>query len=342
MNIGLNRQHLPIYSVIAALVIALITYILMNYEANTMLLMTVGWIALIILLLYFGNRSITKFLNKELPWSEYMSMRFFVQLLASLVYALICFNGSYLLFKFIFTKDPPSPSQIISVNVYSVLIILPVFSIYYVIYFIGQWKKSKIESEILQKESIKSQLLNLKNHLDPHFLFNNLNILSSLIEKGEKNSAEYINKFAEVYRYMLQNNTKELIILSEELEFIHSYLQLIKMRFQNALRFDVDIPSDKLDLTIPPLTIQMLIENCIKHNTLNEANPLIINIKYQEGDYLLIQNNITARRVKFQSNGSGLENIRNRYRFFTEKEVVIENNGALFKVLIPLIELEEI
>jgi LytS/YehU family sensor histidine kinase len=211
-----------------------------------------------------------------------------------------------------------------------------------VIYFIGQWKKSKIESEILQKESIKSQLLNLKNHLDPHFLFNNLNILSSLIEKGEKNSAEYINKFAEVYRYMLQNNTKELIILSEELEFIHSYLQLIKMRFQNALRFDVDIPSDKLDLTIPPLTIQMLIENCIKHNTLNEANPLIINIKYQEGDYLLIQNNITARRVKFQSNGSGLENIRNRYRFFTEKEVVIENNGALFKVLIPLIELEEI
>jgi LytS/YehU family sensor histidine kinase len=114
------------------------------------------------------------------------------------------------------------------------------------------------------------------------------------------------------------------------------------MRFQNALRFDVDIPSDKLDLTIPPLTIQMLIENCIKHNTLNEANPLIINIKYQEGDYLLIQNNITARRVKFQSNGSGLENIRNRYRFFTEKEVVIENNGALFKVLIPLIELEEI
>ena len=167
-------------------------------------------------------------------------------------------------------------------------------------------------------------------------------ILSSLIEKGEKDSTEYLNKFAEVYRYMLQNNNKELILLRDELEFIESYLQLIKMRFRNALRFQVDIPPEKLDLTIPPLTIQMLIENCIKHNALTESNPLKIDLKYLDGDYLLIQNNLTARKVKFQSNGSGLENIKSRYKFFTDKQITIENNGAYFKVLVPLIELEEI
>jgi sensor histidine kinase YesM len=307
-----------------------------------MVLVTVAWLAIIIVLLYLGNRAITRFLNKELPWSDYLTTRFFVQLLASLIYALICFHGSYFVFKILFTNDLPSPSQIFAVNLYSVLVILPAFSIYYVMYFMKEWKKSKVESEALQKESVKSQLLSLKNHLDPHFLFNNLNILSTLIEKGEENSTEYLNKFAEVYRYMLQNNTKELILLSDELEFIQSYLQLIKMRFRNALRFDVEIPTEKLELTIPPLTIQMLIENCVKHNALNESNPLNIDIKYIDDDYLLIQNNLTARKVKFQSNGSGLQNIKNRYSFFTDKPVSIENDGAHLKVLIPLIELEEI
>ncbi len=342
MRLEFNRQHLPIYTIIGALVIVLLVFLFINYEVDPMLLITLGWLAIIILLLYIGNRAITRFLNKELPWSEFLTTRFFVQLLASLIYALICFNGSYFIFKLIFTNDPPSPSQIIAVNLYSVLVILPVFSIYYVVYFMKEWEKSKIESEALQKESVKSQLLNLKNHLDPHFLFNNLNILSTLIEKGEKNSTEYLNKFAEVYRYMLQNNAKELILLSDELEFIQSYLKLIKMRFRDALRFDVDIPSEKLDLTIPPLTIQMLIENCIKHNSLDESNPLNIEIKYQQEDYLMVQNNLTARKVKFQSNGSGLENIKNRYSFFTDKQVNIENNGAFFRVQVPLIELEEI
>jgi len=342
MRIEFNRQHLSIYAIVGALLLVLMAFLATNDELNTMVLITICWLVIIILLLYFGNRGITHFLNKELPWSEYLTTRFFVQLLASLVYALICFNGSYFIFKLLFTKDPPSPSQIIAVNLYSVLIILPVFSIYYVMHFMKEWKKSKIESEALQKESIKSQLLSLKNHLDPHFLFNNLNILSTLIEKGEKDSTEYLNKFAEVYRYMLQNNTKELILLSDELEFIQSYLKLIKMRFRDSLRFDVDIPSDKLDLTIPPLTIQMLIENCVKHNSLNESNPLHIEIRYLEDDYLLVQNNLTARKVRFQSNGSGLENIKNRYSFFTDKLVSIENNGAYFKVQVPLIELEEI
>ena len=342
MRIEFDRQHLTIYTIVGALLLVLMAFLAINYEVNSMVMITIGWLVIIVLLLYFGNRGITWFLNKELPWSEYLTTRFFVQLLASLIYALICFNGSYFIFKLLFTKDPPSPSQIFAVNLYSVLIILPIFSIYYVMHFMKEWKKSKIESEALQKESVKSQLLNLKNHLDPHFLFNNLNILSTLIEKGEKDSTEYLNKFAEVYRYMLQNNTKELILLSDELEFIQSYLQLIKMRFRDALRFDVDIPCDKLDLTIPPLTIQMLIENCVKHNSLNESNPLHIEIQYLQDDYLLVQNNLTARKVRFQSNGSGLENIKNRYSFFTDKQVSIENNGAYFKVQVPLIELEEI
>jgi len=134
-----------------------------------MVLITIGWVLMMSLLLWFGNKTINRFLNKELPWSDYLTLRFFIQMLASLTYALICINISYLVFKLLFTEDPPSPGQIFMVNVYSIFLILPVFSIYYVVFFIKEWKISKIESEQFQKESLKSQSTNLKNHLNPHF-----------------------------------------------------------------------------------------------------------------------------------------------------------------------------
>lgn len=342
MKLSYNRQLLPIYLVIGCLLLILIFYVFSTFAPNIMVLVTIGWVLIITFLLWFGNRIISRFLNKELPWAEYLTLRFFVQLLASLTYALICINASYLVFKLLFTQDPPSPDQIFMVNVYSIFLILPIFSIYYVLYFIREWKKSKIESELFQKESMKSQLANLKNHLDPHFLFNNLNILSSLIEKGEDDSKEYLNKFAEVYRYMLQNNTMELIPLREELNFIDAYLQLIKMRFQYGLNIIIEIPEDKLDFTLPPLTLQLLVENSIKHNALSKEHPLIIEIKYRNENHLQIRNNIIAKKIKFHSNGSGLKNIENRYKYFTEKEVAIENDGAFFSVKIPLLEVEEL
>ena len=342
MKLTYNRQLLPIYIVIGCLVLMLIIYFISSAELNLGVVITVGWLLIITLFLWFGNTFISKFLDKELPWQEYLTLRFFIQLLASLIYALICVNASYLIFKLLFTQDPPSPEQLFMVNVYSILLILPVFSIYYVIYFIREWKKSKIESELFQKESMKSQLANLKNHLDPHFLFNNLNILSTLIEKGEENSKEYLNKFAEVYRYMLQNNAMELIPLCDELDFIQSYLQLIKMRFQQGLTVLVNIPEEKFDFTLPPLTLQMLVENCIKHNSLSVEHPLSIEIKYLQENYLQVKNNIIAKKIRFHSNGSGLQNIINRYKYFTEQEVRIENDGAFFSVEVPLLELEEL
>lgn len=342
MKIAFNRQLLPIYLITSGLLLVFVIYLFYNFNLNIIVAITIGWIVLIAFLLWIGNRTITKFLNKELPWAEYLTLRFFIQLLASLIYALICINLSYLAFKLVFTQDPPSPEQVFLVNIYSIFLILPIFSIYYVVYFIKQWKKSKLESEKLQNESIKSQLDSLKNHLDPHFLFNNLNILSGLIEKGEERSKDYLNKFAEVYRYMLQNNSMELIPVTQELEFIDSYMHLIKMRYQNALIFNIDIPEEKLDYTLPPLTIQMLLENCIKHNALSPEQPLKIEIAYKNDDYLSVKNNITARKIKYHSNGSGLENIKSRYTFYTDKKVNVENNGASFRVDIPILEIEEI
>ena len=114
------------------------------------------------------------------------------------------------------------------------------------------------------------------------------------------------------------------------------------MRYQDALKFVINIPEEKLSYTVPPLAIQMLLENCIKHNALSKEQPLCIEINYQGNDFLSIKNNITARKIKYQSNGSGLENIKSRYTFFTDKKVKIENNGAYFIVEIPILELEEL
>lgn len=342
MKMRLNRQQLPLYIIIGSLLLIAIIYLVQDNKISPMVLITLGWIIIISFLLWIGNRTITRLLNRSLPWARFLALRFFVQLLASLLFALICINASYFLFKFMFTHDPPSPDQVFLVNMYSIFLVLPSFSIYYVVFFIREWKKSKLESELLQKENMQSQLSSLKNHLDPHFLFNNLNILSSLLEKGESASQDYLNKFAEVYRYMLQNKSMELIPLRQELEFIDSYMHLIQMRFKEALSFSVDIPEEKMECTLPPLTLQMLIENVVKHNALDENSPLQITIDSQSEDYLRIQNNIISKKVSFPSNGSGLENIKSRYKFYTDQQVIIENNGINFTVKVPLIEVEEL
>ena len=341
MKISANRQYTPFILAIGGLLLALLILLLLNIELNALVFVTIAWVIIISALLYFGNKVISIFLNKELPWNEYLTLRFFVQLLASLIYALICINISYLIFKVSFTQDPPSPEQVFLVNMYSVFLVLPVFSIYYVVYFIKQWKQTKVETEQLQKEQFKSELNNLKNHLDPHFLFNNLNILSSLLEKDGKESQKYLDNFAEVYRYMLQNKSKELIPLSQELAFIDSYMHLIKMRYQDTLIFDVDVSREKLGCHIPPLTIQMLLENCVKHNVLTDENPLEIKIMSNHGNYLEIRNNITGSKLDYASSGSGLNNIKNRYRFYTDQKMQVENNGRHFSVKIPLLEIEE-
>ena len=160
-------------------------------------------------------------------------------------------------------------------NVYAAFIFIPLFSIYFSMYFLKHWRKSELEVEKFQKENIRSQLTSLKNHLDPHFLFNNLNILSALIDKDTRRSKLFVEHFAEVYRSLLRKTSDDLIPLPEELAFIDSYIYLLRTRFENNIQFTINLKPEHKSRMVPPLTLQMLVENAIKHNLILD-NPVKI------------------------------------------------------------------
>jgi sensor histidine kinase YesM len=309
-------------------------------NANQGLYLTAGWISITLLLIWLLNRFLTKRLDKRLPWLRYGNKRFYWQLTMGIFTSLVIINLSYLILKLGLTQDPPVREQMISMNVIGLLILLPVISINFGTQFLSNWKNAQLKAEKFQKETIKAELTTLKNHLDPHFLFNNLNILSSLITINPDLSQTYLEKFADVYRAILQSSKEELVTLNDELKFIASYLYLLEIRFEDTIQTFIDIESEDQKKFLPPLTLQMLIENAIKHNVISEVRPLKIHL-YSQNGFISVKNNLQRKKVESRNHSNtGIDNIKKRYAYFTNKEVQVFQNPDNFIIKIPLIEMD--
>jgi two-component system, LytTR family, sensor kinase len=200
-----------------------------------------------------------------------------------------------------------------------------------------QLEDVQLKTERLEKENFKAQLTALKNQISPHFLFNNLSILSSLVENNPKLSVQFINRLSKVYRYILQQSDYERISLKTELEFVETYTFLLKIRFEDKLRIVIDIPeSDQLRYSIVPLTLQLLVENAVKHNRMSDEQPLVVYFQ-SRGNYLVVVNWIQPRPQNEPSTGLGLQNIINRYKLLTEKPVLVTEKDESFIVKIPFL-----
>jgi LytS/YehU family sensor histidine kinase len=198
-------------------------------------------------------------------------------------------------------------------------------------------KNSLIELEKHKTESANAQLQNLKNQLNPHFLFNNLSVLTSLVHKNQDKAAHFITELAKVYRYVLDTKSSELVTLQEELTFINHYIYLQKIRFEDRISFEIKIDERKKTDYLLPMCLQMLVENTIQHNETSQANPLQV-IIYTENNSLIIENPIKLRSNIADSTKTGLKNIEMRYSFYTDEKVIVINNGKVFKVILPLIQ----
>ncbi len=194
-----------------------------------------------------------------------------------------------------------------------------------------------VKTARMEKEQVMAHFEILKSQINPHFLFNSMNILSSLIPKSPKLAVKFTSQFSKVFRKLLENNEEITIPLQQELDFIKSYLFLQKMRFDKSLEIDVKIEKTKLDKYLPPFGLQLLIENAIKHNIISEEQPLKIVIS-NDGDYLQVQNNLQVRGQQEESTGIGLKNLTARYNLLTDMPVVIEESVEFFTAKIPLIE----
>jgi len=198
-----------------------------------------------------------------------------------------------------------------------------------------RYRKSLAEVERFRKESAEYQFEMLKLQLNPHFLFNSLNTLSSLVHDDTAKAAEFIRRLSDVYRYVLENRNKELVSLREEMAFIHSFTFLQGLRFQGMIDFRFEVSEASLDRKIAPMTMQLLIENAVKHNVASRKFPLQIAI-FSGKDDLIIANNLQPKNEQ-PGTGVGLKNITSRYAFLTERKVEIIREDHLFKVIIPLI-----
>ncbi|GAB3899156.1 hypothetical protein GCM10028803_19780 [Larkinella knui] len=282
------------------------------------------------------------FLNRRLPFEKNIKLRFFVQVIGgwSIVKTISVVAG-YIVSTFYFSTQFTDISQ---KNRFGIIIIgFTIFLANTVVclgfmasHFLKRWQEDAIRATQLEKEKVQVQLDSLKNQISPHFLFNSLSSLDGLIHENPDLASQFLRQLSKVFRYVIQHKDKDLVTLTTEVDFINNYVLLLKTRFNGSLDIQIEIPSVYADKAIVPVTLQILIENAIKHNVATTGQPLAIHIMAVD-DCVIVENNLQRKQRVETSNGQGLTNLKALYHFLSEREVKVEEQKESFRVCVPLI-----
>lgn len=290
-----------------------------------------------------GNGLINDFLNKKFPWSEATTKRAVISivsiLLANIILVYFCNYMNFVVFQKAATTEEYFTGKYNYINWFTINIALLISAFLHAKGFMEELKKTSKKEVVEQKliaKSANAQFESLKNQLDPHFLFNSLNVLSSLIDENPRQAQKFTASMSKIYRYVLEQKDKEIVTVEDELEFAKTYCELLKTRFEDSVDFVFDVKKEDYRRFVVPLSLQLLLENCIKHNFATSSKPLIIKI-YSENDNLCIENNLQVREQIKESSGIGLANIVQRYALLTKKNVFIEKSEDYFKVKLPVL-----
>jgi len=301
-------------------------------------LINLAYCAILGTAIWKGNELMTHLLNKRYPWQKNPGQALWINISGTIILSVILILlVNYVWFSVVY-KINFGQFFMHRGGYWLVLIQLMVtFIITLILYvsdFFQAWKKSVKREEQFKRESLAFQYESLKNQVNPHFLFNSLNVLSSLVMKDQEGSVEFIRQLSEVYRYVLEQKDKEVVELGTEMKFVESYVYLQKIRYADSLRveLDPDLPGHYSKQVIP-ISVQMLVENAIKHNIVSGDEPLTVRIGVEDG-YLVVRNNLQVRTTVPESGSIGLNNIKSRYEYLTDNEFIIMNDG---KPLIHLI-----
>ncbi len=230
--------------------------------------------------------------------------------------------------------------EILKLNIVFMLVVF-IYEIFYGLFY-SYYHYAVTQAEQLKSErwQLELQFESLKNQISPHYLFNCLNTVSSLLFKDTRVAEEFIRRMADTFRYVLSHQKQKLVSLREELEFVKAYYFLMQVRYEYHLRLDINIPQNILDSPVPPMTLQLLVENAVKHNKISKENPLFVYISAQDNTHILVSNSKTTVAEPITSFRVGLENIHNRYRFFTTEKVIVRDEDK-FLVLLPVLKKEK-
>lgn len=208
-------------------------------------------------------------------------------------------------------------------------------------YFFTMWKRQAIEAEALKSRQLRAELDILRNQVSPHFLFNSLNTLVALIPEDPAQAVRFTKALGHVYRYILQHKDKEVVDLGTELDFTEAYIHLMKVRFEEALRITVSVDAEHRRLLVAPLSLQLLLENALKHNVASLAHPLHVDIHVENGRTLVVRNNLRRKQGTVEGTGTGLSNVKQRYAILSDRPVDVIETREHFLVALPLLELSE-
>lgn len=286
-----------------------------------------------------GSELLVEFWDKHIPWVDAPIKRFLASFISIVVYVFLVVWGLDLFFDLIVLKKSWSETIEKSGAPYlsTLLVTLGINVFMHGRGFLISWRQAAIDNERLKTEQVASQYNSLKNQVNPHFLFNSLNVLSSLVYENQDKAVEFIRKLSHVYRYVLDSKDEEVVSIHDEMEFVKNFAFLQKIRFGENLQMKIGETTS--NTFVPPLAIQVLVENAIKHNVVSEKDPLHITIDFVE-DSCIVKNNLKEKKAK-DSTGIGLKNLIARYEYLTDREVSVERGVDFFSVKLPLLKLKK-
>ncbi len=288
------------------------------------------------IVLWMGNGMLNTWLSTKFDWVKHTRKRFILGVFGTLIYT-VCAASLFIATWRTVVYGRGFWESLVSIDGIfqsSILVITLVITLFlHGQSFLRHWKASLVEAERLKRENLSARFETLKNQVNPHFLFNSFNVLSTLVYKDQDMAAKFIKKLSDLYRYVLETKDLETVSLSTELDALDSFIFLSKIRFGENLIVHNELPRAE-QIRVAPLTLQMLVENAIKHNVVSKAKPLEVSL-FQQDDWIVIENNLQRKNNVTHSAGIGLPNIQARYQYLTDQAVQVEEDLEHFRVKLP-------
>lgn len=335
-DIGFRLVLIPFFGIAIPLISGMLDHSSLSlWTIKLSYLYTIG----ISFLVWEGNRYLLFTLRSYFTWFNTPVRKIVVLLLAVSFYTIplsvLLLIGWYHLFSN-GTVNWPVITESTLIIMVCVLFIVHVYETFFLV---KQSESEMLRNEQLERARLEAELEALKNQIDPHFIFNSLNTLSHLIEEKPRKARQFNDHLADVYRYILQNKARELVLLEEEIAFLDNYFSLLHIRFGNAVKLDIAFGRHLCNqYLIPPISLQVLVENAIKHNEFTVSEPLEITIT-MENEELVVHNRIRKKILRKASSRIGLNNLSERYRLTTDKEITIRSDAGDFTVSLPVLKI---
>ncbi|MEL6674736.1 MAG: histidine kinase [Bacteroidota bacterium] len=294
---------------------------------------------IICVVLWEGNGRISRALDDRIVWLEQPLLRLVLGILFMVGYTVLAVSVVLWAYYVLVLGVSFDFGDLTNTIWFSLVITLVISTLLHSRGFLLNWRQSALNAERLKREQLNSRFLSLKNQLNPHFLFNSLNALSSLVYKDQDQAARFIKQLSKVYRYILEHADQEVVRLDSEMECLQAYLYLLHIRFGDNLAVQIDTEAGK-QLFLPPLSLQLLVENAIKHNIVSSDQPLEVSI--EAGDaWVTVRNNLQKKSSPAAGTGKGLQNILDRYQFLSDRKPEILETESAFIVKLPLLSLSQ-